>query len=840
MCPPPAERIDQLLEEAAALHRQGALGDAAERYARLIHYDPSNATALYCLAQISCQQGRFGEGVDLVRRALVAEPRRARSHVLLGRALAELGKSQDALESFDRAIACDGQSANAHGNRGDLLAQLGRLPEAIESYRRAIAIEAGSMANWCNLGAVQAELGLHHEALASYQQAIDLDPGFLEGHVIRGNLLAAMGQNTDAVASYDRALAVAPAEVSVLTKRADVLVALKRPEEALAGLERALEIAPSDVDLLSNRGFVLKSLNRYDEALAAVDRALAISPGHRAALTNRGALLFELNRYTEALATFDRALASSPSDARLHCNRAETLLGLKRYKEALASADRALALDPAHVESLHTRGMLLARLGRPGEAIAAFERVLELAPSHPYALSYLATSCRAICAWERSEETASRLFDAIMAGTTMSPPHYLIQLVAPSEVMLANAERFAARELGPEATLEVAPRVRGGGKIRVGYLSGDFRTHATAHLMAGLFECHDKSKFEIIGLSCGPNDQSELRARIVEAFGQFHDLQGRDDRDAATVIRDLGLDIVVDLAGYTEYARLGILRHRPAPIQVGYLVYPGTVGADFLDYIVADRTVLPFDQQRFYSEKIVHVPDCYQVNDRKRVVPSGGLSRSDAGLPPHGFVYCCFNNNYKITEPVFDVWMRLLKSEPASVLWLLSDNIGARDNLRRAAVARAVDPARLIFAERCGPVEHLARHHLADLFLDTPGCNAHTTASDALWMGVPVLTCIGSTFAGRVAASLLNAVGLPELVTQTLDAYEALARKLAGEPGLLADVRQRLDHNRLKCPLFDTERSARHIERAYETMLEINNQGRAPESFSVEPIGSAN
>ena len=346
--------------------------------------------------------------------------------------------------------------------------------------------------------------------------------------------------------------------------------------------------------------------------------------------------------------------------------------------------------------------------------------------------------------------------------------------------------------------------------------------------------------FEIIGLSCGPDDRSDIRSRIVQAFDQFHDLQGVGDRDAAAVIRRLGIDIAVDLAGHTEHARLGILQYRPSPIQVGYLVYPGTVGADFLDYIVADQTVLPFDQQSFYSEKIVHVPDCYQVNDRKRVVPAGRLSRADAGLPPQGFVFCCFNNNYKIREPVFDVWMRLLKSEPASVLWLLSDNINARDNLRREAAARAVDPVRLIFAERCGQVEHLARHHLADLFLDTPGCNAHTTASDALWMGLPVLTCIGSSFAGRVAASLLKAVGLADLVTRTFDEYEALARKLAREPALLADIRQRLDNNRLKYPLFDTERSARHIERAYEAMLEIHRQGREPQSFSVEPIGRTN
>ena len=803
----------------------------------MLHGDPVNATALYHLAQICCQQGRFGEGVELVRRALAVEPR-ARSHVLLGRALVELGDVQEALASFDRAVACEGAYADAHGNRGDVLARLGRLEEAIESYRRAIAIEPGSPANWCNLGAAQADLGRHDEALASYERVIALEPTFVEAHAIRSKLLRVLGRNAEALASYDRALAVAPRDVSALTGRADVLVALKRPEEALASLEQALSVDPSDAGALSNRGFLLQSLNRHDEALASLDRALQIDPNHAGALVNRGVLLSEFGRHDDAITSYDRAMAVSPADVRARCNRSKTLFVLNRYNEALVSAEQALAIDPAHVESIYTRGIVLGRLRRHDEAIAATERVLELAPAHPHALAQLATSCLAICAWDKTDAVAGRLDEAMAAGTAIVAPHTLLQLSASPAVTLAAARRYVEREIPAGPRLDFGPSTTRNDKIRVAYLSGDFRVHPVAYLTAELFERHDRSRFDIIGVSFGPDDKSELRARIAKSFDQFHDVRTASDRDVAALIRRLGIDIAVDLSGHTDGARPGILRYRAAPVQVNYLGYAGTMGADFIDYIVADKVVLPFDQQLFYAEKIVHLPDCYQVNARPRAIAAATPPRPDAGLPQEAFVFCCFNNNYKIGRQVFDIWMRLLNAVPGSVLWLLRDNVGSQDNLRREAAARGVDPARLVFAERCSHGAHLARHHLADLFLDTPGCNAGATASDALWAGLPVLTCIGSTLMGRVAASLLQSVGLPDLVTGALDDYEALALKLAREPALLADIRQRLEQNRLTYPLFDTDRFARHIERAYETMRENVREGRGPQSFSVEPIES--
>jgi predicted O-linked N-acetylglucosamine transferase (SPINDLY family) len=481
--------------------------------------------------------------------------------------------------------------------------------------------------------------------------------------------------------------------------------------------------------------------------------------------------------------------------------------------------------------------MVLGRLHRYDEAIAAFERVLMLAPAHPHALAQLAASTLAICAWEKCAIVAHRLYDAMAAGTAIVAPHILLQLSVPPDVALAGARRYVEREVPAGPRLDAASPATHGDKIRVAYLSGDFRIHPVAYLTAELFERHDRSRFEVIGLSFGPDDNSELRSRIAKSFNQFHDVRTASDRDVAALVRRLGIDIAVDLSGHTDNARPGVFRYRPAPVQVNYLGYPGTMGADFIDYIIADKVVLPFEQQPHYVERIVHLPDCFLVNDATKPISPTTPSRAEAGLPERGFVFCCFNNAYKISAEIFGVWMRLLGQVDGSVLWLSQLDPRACDNLRDAARAAGIDPARIVFAPRKPAIaDHFARQRLADLFLDTPGYNAHTTTSDALWAGLPVLTWIGSTFPGRVAASLLQAVGLPELVTHTREDYEALALRLAREPALLAGIRLRLQQNRLTYPLFDTARFARHIERAYETMHENVRQGRAPRSFSVAPI----
>jgi predicted O-linked N-acetylglucosamine transferase (SPINDLY family) len=376
----------------------------------------------------------------------------------------------------------------------------------------------------------------------------------------------------------------------------------------------------------------------------------------------------------------------------------------------------------------------------------------------------------------------------------------------------------------------------GNAKIRIGYVSGEFRHQATSVLIGELFELHDRGRFELIAFDNGGDDASVLRGRIERAFSEIVSIARLGDREAAVAIRDRKIDLLINLNGYFGRERQRVFSFRPCPIQVSYLGFPGTLGAPYIDYILADPQVIPEGHDAFYTEKVVRLPDTYQVNDRKRVIAERVPTRAELGLPAAGFVFCCFNNNYKITPRTFDIWMRLLSGVPGSVLWLLEGNAAAVRNLRQEAQRRGVAPERLVFAPRMNLPEHLARHRQADLFVDTLPCNAHTTASDALWAGLPLLTCTGGTFAGRVSASLLHAAGLPELVTDSLDAYEARARELATAAGELAAIRARLERNRSTCPLFDTERFRRHIESAYSTMWERWQRGMPPASFAVAPL----
>jgi protein O-GlcNAc transferase len=524
-------------------------------------------------------------------------------------------------------------------------------------------------------------------------------------------------------------------------------------------------------------------------------------------------------RGQEALALFDQALSQAPDMAEAWFHRGNLLTAMGRHEEAAASYTKVLARLPGHVNSLNNRAVALQRLGRFTEAARDFEAVLANAPQHRQALGGLANCTLHACDWSRREEWIRRLHAAVRIDSADVTPGLLLGYSDDPALLLAAARHLIRRRFpaAPEPLWRGTPFTRD--RIRLAYCSADFNAHATARLIAELIERHDRDRFEIIAIDFSAEDGSDIRNRLVKAFDQFHRLRRESDSVIAKRIADLGVDIAVDLKGFTTEARTGIFALRPAPIQVNYLGFPGSMGANFMDYILADPVVLPLTEQPFYAETILHLPDCYQPTDSTRpCLPPP--ARVEAGLPIEGFVFCCFNNNWKITPPLFDIWMRLLKAVPASVLWLLEDNREASANLSREAVSRGVEADRIIFAPRATMSAHLARHQLADLFLDTLPYNAHTTASDCLWAGVPLVTCRGSAFHGRVAASLLHAIGLDELVTDNFADYEALALGLAQNPDRLAALREKLAQNRATRPLFDTDRFARAIETAYLTMRE--------------------
>jgi protein O-GlcNAc transferase len=672
------------------------------------------------------------------------------------------------------------------------------------------------------------------QAEALYQQILQAQPSHFDARHMLGVIRYQQGRGSEALELVEAALKLNPGSARALSNRGLILYVLRRYEEALASFDQALALDPTSVDALNNRGNTLQRLKRNEEALECFDRVLALVPGHIEALNNRGNALQGLKHYEEAVESYQRALRLRPNypDALYNCGCALAALG--KFGEALQYFNQAQGRRPDHAETRFSRGDALNAIKRYEDAIASYEKAIALRPDHPYAFSGLAEAALSICDWPRIAELAPRLETLVAERRAIVNPFTLIRFSDKPALQLQCAQAFIADKIGAP----LGPLWRGERwsheRIRVAYLSADFHQHATAYLIAELIEQHDRDRFEILGISFGRDDGSDIRRRVISAFDWVHAARSNSDREIAQLLREREVDIAIDLKGYTLESRPEIFAFRPAPIQASYLGYPGTMAADFIDYIIADHVVIPPEQARYYSEKIVRLPHCYQCNDRKRAIADATPSRQEAGLPENGFVFCCFNNNYKITPPVFDVWMRLLRAVPDSVLWLLRENVVAEGNLQREAKARGVDPARLVFADRLPVAEHLARHRLADLFLDTLPYNAHTTASDALWAGLPVLTCQGVGFAARVASSLLNAVGLPELVTTSLADYEALALRLASDARLLGELRARLAANRLTRPLFDTRRFCRHLEAAYTRMWETWQRGEAPESFAVE------
>jgi predicted O-linked N-acetylglucosamine transferase (SPINDLY family) len=716
------------------------------------------------------------------------------------------------------------------------LHQQGRYDEAELRYRDVLALMPDNADALHFLGILEAQRGRLEAAADLIGRAVLIasDNPFI--HYNYGNVLSALNRHEEALASYDRALVLNPDDPTTLNNRGAVLHQLKRPDKALLSYERALALNPHHAPSHVNRGNLLLGLAEYDEALSSYDRALAIQPQQANALFGRGKALTGLLRYEDALASFDRAIAIDPVHAESHANRGDILFQVGRYPEALAAYEQATAIAPNLVAAHKGRGNALFKLGRGQEAYRAYDRAFSIDPEVEHLEGLRLLTKMYVCDWSDLERERRLLRARVLEGRPAADPFaFLIVGETPSD-QLACARAYAAAKYPASPTPmwwgERSPHA----KIRVGYVSGEFREQATGYLTADLFECHDRSAFELHAISTGIDDGSAMRRRIKGAFDVFSDVSRRSDREIAEQIARAQIDILVNLNGFFGEERTGLVAFKPSPIQVNYLGFPGTMGAPYMDYILADRWIIPEDQQQYYEEKIVYLLDTYQSNDRMKAIGETVPSRAEYGLPEKGFVFCSFNNAYKITPEMFSVWMRLLAKTEGSVLWLLEVDSGIKRNLRNEAVARGVSPDRILFAPFIKLKDHLARGRLADLFLDTLPVNAHTTASDALWMGVPVLTCLGATFAGRVAASLLSAVGLPEMITYSLADYEALALKLARDPALMAGVRAKLARNRDTTPLFDTPNLTRHIEAAYKTMWERHQSGLAPAGFDVDRL----
>ena len=579
---------------------------------------------------------------------------------------------------------------------------------------------------------------------------------------------------------------------------------------------------PGDPETLFAEAESARAAGRLEPAAEAYRALLAGAPAHARALNGRGLTLHAQGKPEEAVKLYVQCLRAlpdqSPEQAEVLCNFGLSLKKLNRPDLAAQAFRESIRLAPS-IAALKALGQTRQGQGQKEEAVDAYRRALEIEPDHAEILALLVYQLRQNCDWDGLAELEERLLAQVRRGAPEVPPFVILTLGSTPADQLAAARAWSRKhELAPSAQLPPAP-ARAGGRLRIGYLSADYHEHATAYLIAELFERHDRERFEIFAYSSGPDDTSPMRQRLLKAVDHFVKVGGLSDRAAAEKVREAGIDILVDLKGYTKGTRAGILALRPAPVQASFLGYPGTSGASFVDWLIADPTVIPPAHLPFYSEKLALLPHCYQPNDSKRPIAEPTPSRAECGLPKDGFVFCCFNSTYKITPRYFDIWTRLLRRVPGSVLWLFASNPWAEFNLRNRAVAAGIGADRLVFARDLPLARHLARYRLADLFLDTLPYTGHTTVSDALWTGLPAVSVAGDTFAGLVAASLLTAIGLPELIAPDPAAYEALAERLARDSGERARLRAILAQNRLATPLFDIERYTRDIESLYLGMV---------------------
>lgn len=818
---------------AIASEQCADLDEAIVWFQRALEIHPESELAHRDLGRVLSRSGKFAQAREVLKRGISLHPHSADLQFYLGNLLLELHQPAQAIICFHKALSMGSTDANVHASLGAAHDRLGQLEPATASYQSAVRLAPRNALFQRFLATLLLKQGHIDAAIAGYQNALALDPEHAGTHCELGEAFRQKGDLTAAIAHCSRAVALQPGLAAAHNGLGAVLGEARQFTEALSSFGKAIALAPDFVEALGNRSNTLLSLNRREEALADAEKAVSLRPADSRLLNQLGLVLHQMGRREQALEKYDAALEVSAAHLEALNNRGNVLADMGRLADADACYARALSISEGYAPAHFNRGNVQRRSGRMEDALASYGRALALQPDLPFLFGNWLHLKMQACDWADLERDFAELERRIDDADEVFNPFTLVSThLTPAQHRRA-VEAYARSQFPVAARPAWPPRPGAARRIRLGYFSADFHEHATAYLMAELFEQHDKDKFELFAFSFGPVAQSAMRTRLENAFDHFLVVNSKSDSEIAAMAREMQIDIAVDLKGYTQNCRPGIFACHAAPVQASYLGYPGTLGTPCIDYIIADEVLIPKDHQDFYSEKVIYLPDSYQVNDSQRPISNRSFTREELGLPRQGFVFCCFNNSFKITPVIFDVWMRLLQKVDGSVLWLLDDNPLATRHLRDHARDRGVAAQRLVFSPRMPLPEHLARHRLADLFLDTIHCNAHTTASDALWAGLPVLTCLGETFAGRVASSLLMAVDLQELVTRSPEEYEAKALELAGDGAGLAMLKARLEARRTQAPLFNARLFARHIESAFEQVHALRCAGQPPQHIAV-------
>lgn len=814
---------------AVLMLQSGHVEAAVLRFEAAYRVAPDNADLILNYAQALITSGGLERAAAILAHGVSIAPSHAMLNLRAGE-VAELLDDRDAAERFARA-------AMAHApDNVDVVALLVRSLQARGAYDEAGVVldeAAAHQPEQPQLLLVQAKQAMAQgdtaAAMAAFEKAIESGTNETTVFLLRGNFFLEANRFEDALRDYNEVIAREPSLASAHFNSGHAYLRLGKDEEAVQAYRRAYEADPSNIEALFNVGTIANSLSYFDIGIDVLSSLLEQDPGHHAARNNRAHAYRKLSQFQKALDDYQVLTELDPKNSKYYYNIGATFYEIKDFNQALSNIDKALGINPEYLDALVARGLALYELVRYSDALATFDEAIAISPnfgdarlnrghlrrltndflgaiedykividneySYKYVLGDLLYCKMQICDWTGLDELYQKIENGIRDQKKVATPFALISYASSAEIQKSCAEIYCRSEFPPRTDIDPPEWPSPKDRIRVAYFSADFHDHATMHLMAGLFEEHDRSKFETYAFSFGPVRKDAMRARAELAFDHFIECSELSDKAIALFSRHLEIDIAIDLKGFTTHSRVGIFAYRAAPIQINYLGYPGTMGAQFIDYIIADNVVIPSVYEEYYTEKVVRLPLCYQPNDSKRKKLNRNIRRSELGIPDDAFVFCSFNNNFKITPKIFDLWCDILHEVDNSIIWLLADNKEAMVALKEYATRRGIDSSRLVFAPRVPSDVHLARHAAADLFLDCYPCCAHTTASDALFSGLPVLTLAGVPFASRVASSLLSAVGLDELITRSFQDYRQKAIELATERKKLDAAKQRLTSN---------------------------------------------
>ncbi len=870
-------KLDQRLQEGVDLHQLGKLAEAKHIYEAVLKVDPKKFAALHLLGTVEAQLGNFEAAVNLITKAIAVNPNHADSYSNLGNAFIELQQFDKALVNYDKSITIKPESPSSYFYQGIALLNLKKYNKALSSLDKAISLKPDFANAYFNRGNALIELKQIDAAIASYKKSISINPEQAQAHYLLGISQLELEQYNEALSSLGNAINVNPDFAAAYHSRGNVMIELKQVEAAIASYQKSISIDPDQAVVHYNLGVAQQSSAQYKDALSSFEKAISLNPDFVDAYSGRGLVLAELKRHAEAIASFDAAISINPQKAGLHLNRGNSLIALKRFEEGLCSFDRVIAIKPNSAEAFSNRGnVLLLHFNQPEAAMICFDvaigidpnlaiahvnrahaqnllaqldgsvnsylKALEINSDVPFLIGKCIAHKMKLCDWRNLSEglaiCESMLANQILAVT----PFEALNLFDNPELHLLSSMLTMKAHFRPNLELGNIPKRPAGSKLRIGFFSADLYYHPVSIWLAEQLENHDKSKFELFGFSFRSDIKDPMQARLQAAFDHYFEVGKMPDLEVVQLSRQLEIDIAIDLGGHTAESRTDIFASRAAPIQINHLGFPGTMAADYIDYFICDTYSVAEESRNYFTEKIAYVP-CWYTYDRQRQISAQPMSRAQFGLPDRGFVFTCQNGCQKFMPELFGIWMGILNAVPESVLWLMEPHPTAMENLMQEAQARGVARDRLVFTkrevvtvdqEKTRVGRYLASYKLADLFLDTWPYNAGTTAVDALWAGLPVLTKAGKGLGARMAASALHAIELPELITSTDQEYQALAIALATDQQKLKLIKDKLQHNRLTTALFDPVVNTRHIEAAYIEMYKRYQAGQAPDDIFIQ------